>query len=79
MGMHGKKLYGTATVGSKGQVVIPAEAREAMGIQTGEKLYVFGSDHFIGMLKEDQFKEMLDRLTEHADAVRDIKEKLEQE
>jgi AbrB family looped-hinge helix DNA binding protein len=79
MGMHGKKLYGTATVGTKGQVVIPAEAREAMGIQTGEKLYVFGSDHFIGMLKEDQFKEMLDRLTEHADAVRDIKEKLEQE
>jgi AbrB family looped-hinge helix DNA binding protein len=79
MGMHGKKLYGTATVGSKGQVVIPAEAREAMGIQAGDKLYVFGSDHFVGLLKENQFKEMLDRLTEHADAVRDIKEKLEQE
>lgn len=79
MSMHGKKLYGTATVGSKGQVVIPAEAREALAIQTGDKLYVFGSDNFIGMLKEDQFRDMLDRLTEHADAVRDIKEKLDQE
>jgi AbrB family looped-hinge helix DNA binding protein len=79
MGMHGKKLYGTATVGTKGQVVIPAEAREAMGIETGDKLYVFGSDHFVGLLKEDQFREMLDRITESADAVRDLKEKLEQE
>jgi hypothetical protein len=50
-----------------------------MGIQTGDKLYVFGSDNFVGLLKEDQFRDMLDRLTEHADAVRDIKEKLEQE
>ncbi len=79
MGMHNKKLYGTATVGTKGQVVIPAEAREAMGIKTGDKLYVFGSDHFVGMLKEEQFREMLDRITEHADAVRSIKEKLDQE
>lgn len=79
MGMHGKKLYGTATVGTKGQVVIPAEAREAMGIETGDKLYVFGSDHFVGLLKEEQFREMLDRITESADAVRDLKEKLEQE
>ncbi len=79
MGIHNKKLYGTATVGTKGQVVIPAEAREAMGIKTGDKLYVFGSDHFVGMLKEDQFREMLDRITEHADEVRSIKEKLDQE
>ena len=28
--MHDKKLYGTATVGTKGQVVIPSEAREAL-------------------------------------------------
>jgi len=79
MGMHNKKLYGSATVGTKGQVVIPAEAREAMGIQPGDKLYVFGSDHFVGLLNEEKFREMLDRITEHADAARDLKEKLEQE
>lgn len=41
--MHDKKLYGTATVGTKGQVVIPADAREALNIQTGDRLYVVGS------------------------------------
>ena len=36
--MHDKKLYGTATVGTKGQVVIPADAREALGIASGDRL-----------------------------------------
>ena len=29
--MHDKKLYGTATVGTKGQVVIPADLRKDLG------------------------------------------------
>lgn len=37
------KFWGTATVGSKGQVVIPAEAREALGIKSGDKLLVVGN------------------------------------
>lgn len=36
-------FYGTATLGEKGQVVIPAEARKAMNIKKGEKLLVFGT------------------------------------
>ena len=53
--MHDKKLYGTATVGTKGQVVIPADAREALNIQTGDRLYVVGSTskHWVGFLKEE--------------------------
>ncbi len=37
------KFWGTASVGSKGQVVIPAEAREALGIKSGDKLLVVGN------------------------------------
>ena len=37
-----KEFYGTTTVGAKGQVVIPAEARKAMNLKDGEKLLVFG-------------------------------------
>lgn len=37
------KIWGAATVGTKGQVVIPAEAREALDIKEGDKLIVVGS------------------------------------
>jgi len=34
------KFWGSATVGTKGQLVIPSEAREEMGLKEGEKLLV---------------------------------------
>ena len=36
------KFWGAATVGSKGQIVIPAEAREELSIKEGDKLMVVG-------------------------------------
>jgi AbrB family looped-hinge helix DNA binding protein len=39
---HKKTFYGTTTIGEKGQVVIPVQAREAMKLKKGEKLLVFG-------------------------------------
>jgi AbrB family looped-hinge helix DNA binding protein len=33
-------FYGSATVGAKGQVVIPADARKAMQIKEGDKVVV---------------------------------------
>ncbi len=39
---HGK-CYGSTVMGERGQVVIPAEAREEIGIQAGEKMIVFGN------------------------------------
>ncbi len=61
--MRNQKLYGTATVGTKGQVVIPANAREEMGVNTGDRLYVLGSPKkgIVMMLRED----MLDKFIEH--------------
>lgn len=40
---HGGKFYGSTVMGERGQVVIPAEAREEIGIQPGEKLIVLGN------------------------------------
>lgn len=37
-----KQFYGSTTLGEKGQVVIPAEARKTMNLGKGEKLLVFG-------------------------------------
>ena len=39
---HGK-CYGSTSMGERGQVVIPAEAREEVGLEPGEKLIVFGN------------------------------------
>jgi len=41
--MHHGKFYGSTVMGERGQVVIPAEAREEIGIEPGEKLVVLGN------------------------------------
>lgn len=35
-------FYGTTTLGEKGQVVIPSDARAKLDIKKGEKMLVFG-------------------------------------
>lgn len=71
--MKDKKLYGTATVGTKGQVVIPADARDELNIQPGDRLYVVGSveKKWVGFLKEDQLRELVEQLTENIEKYKD--------
>ncbi|MBI2034580.1 MAG: AbrB/MazE/SpoVT family DNA-binding domain-containing protein [Candidatus Levybacteria bacterium] len=38
------QFYGTATVGGKGQIVIPQEARKNMRLKKGDRLLIFGMD-----------------------------------
>ncbi len=44
------KFYGATTVGERGQVVIPAEARKEFGLTPATKLLVFGSPHGGGLI-----------------------------
>ena len=78
--MHDKKLYGTATVGTKGQVVIPADAREEIGIMPGDRLYVLGSckSGFIGLLKEDQIESYIETMNLHIETFKSLKKSEEQ-
>lgn len=79
--MHDKHLYGTATVGTKGQVVIPVEAREALGIETGNKLYVVGSKKgcFVGFIKEEQLRKVVDHLTDNVEIYKNILSKIKKD
>jgi AbrB family looped-hinge helix DNA binding protein len=43
-------FVGAVTVGERGQVVIPAEAREAYGLRAGEKLLVFHTPDHVGLM-----------------------------
>lgn len=72
--MHDKKLYGTATVGSKGQVVIPAAAREALNISEGDKLYVVGSEKsgWVGCIKEEQLEAMIGQIVDNVETFQQI-------
>lgn len=39
---EGKKFYGSVTVSERGQIVIPAEARQDFNIKPGDKILVLG-------------------------------------
>jgi AbrB family looped-hinge helix DNA binding protein len=76
--MQNKKLYGTATVGTKGQIVIPADARAELHISEGDRLYVIGSPEkgVIGLLKEDMIETFIEQMNiqlETFKAIKDIK------
>ena len=61
---HHKHFYGTTTVGKRGQVVIPAKAREEFDLKEGDKLLVLGRfGRFIGLVKADDFNSFIERIT----------------
>jgi AbrB family looped-hinge helix DNA binding protein len=81
MNMHSKRLYGTATVGTKGQVVIPSDAREELDIKTGDRLYVVGSMErkWVGFIKEEQLRELLEHITENVENYKNALDNTEKE
>ncbi|MHB0866400.1 MAG: AbrB/MazE/SpoVT family DNA-binding domain-containing protein [Thermoleophilia bacterium] len=42
---HEQKFFGSATVGERGQIVIPAAARQELQISAGDKLLIFSGMH----------------------------------
>ena len=58
-------FYGTATVGDRGQVVIPAEARKKFNINPGDKLLVLSHPSGgIVLCKIDAMKVIFTRIQE---------------
>lgn len=58
-------FLGTVTVGDRGQVVIPAEARKKLNINTGDKFFVVSHPSGEGLLmfKVQAMRDFLSRLT----------------
>ena len=63
---HENKCFGSTTVGPRGQVVIPANARKELGVDTGATFLVFESFHGRGLvlLKADAVEQMLNMMSE---------------
>lgn len=73
--MHGnKKLYGTATIGSKGQVVIPADAREDLDLKPGDRLYVVSAGTGgVVFLKEGMLEHIVEQMTAQVEGFKEYK------
>lgn len=61
------KFYGTATVGEKGQIVIPMEARISLGLTTGDKLLVVGhaGHKKLMIVRPEDLKEFVTSISAH--------------
>ena len=59
---NGKHIFGTVTVGERGQIVIPKEARDLYGIKSGDMVLILGDDKGIALLKPEIFQELLSNL-----------------
>lgn len=57
-------FHGSVTVGDRGQIVIPAEARQQLGILPGDKLLVMRDPKVNGLMvcKLESFMAMLQQL-----------------
>jgi len=57
------KVYGAATVGERGQLVIPASLRKDLGIKTGDKLMIFAKidRKMISLMREKDFSDFLEK------------------
>ena len=61
----GKYFFGVVTVGERGQIVIPKQARTVFGIGAGDKLVVLGEDNQgIAIVKADNFESFAKKLLE---------------
>jgi len=83
--MHGfgqkTQFYGTATVGTKGQIVIPADAREQLNIKEGDKLVVIGmpGHNMLGVCPVASVEVLLSELSNKLENIREVIDKTKKE
>ncbi|MGO8671080.1 MAG: AbrB/MazE/SpoVT family DNA-binding domain-containing protein [Capsulimonadaceae bacterium] len=65
------RFYGLVTVGERGQIVIPAEARKRHGIETGDKLLIMGTPDNKGLMlcNIEAFRDFMNKMLENIQRV----------
>ena len=69
-----KCFYGSVTVGERGQVVIPADARNDMGIKPGDKILILKHPVYDGlvMAKLEAFSGFLEEFAQTLEKVKQM-------
>jgi len=72
--MFDYKLFGTATIGEKGQIVIPVEARNAIDLKVGDKLLVVSGagHHGLLLMKPDMIRSMAKKMNEKFEKMQSV-------
>lgn len=60
---HEPIFYGSASVGERGQIVIPSDLRSKLKIKSGERFVFFSNGDVIFMYKAENAKKMIERMT----------------
>ncbi|MBR4869894.1 MAG: AbrB/MazE/SpoVT family DNA-binding domain-containing protein [Oscillospiraceae bacterium] len=62
------RIYGTAKVGDRGQIVIPKEARTQFHIKPGDTLLILGNDaHGLIVTRPEVLSDLADKIIEDID------------
>lgn len=71
---HEPEFFGSATVGERGQIVIPAGARQALDIRSGEKLLIFSGLHgnALSVMKSEQVSRFVSRAMERLSKIEEL-------
>jgi AbrB family looped-hinge helix DNA binding protein len=72
---HFPKILGTATLNEKGQLVIPVEARNSLGLSAGSRVVIMSNPHkpALTLLKTEDVEAMVRDLSDALDSVNDNK------
>lgn len=71
--MKKPEFYGSTVISDKGQVVIPIEARTALGLEKGEKLLVMGMHHgAIMLMKLSSFEKMSEEMAKRQEEINKV-------
>ena len=57
-------IFGITTIGEKGQIVIPADIRETLGLKKGEKLMIIGRQDGMGLIRPSQMAPFIQKLAQ---------------
>lgn len=67
-----KEFYGTTTLGERGQIVIPAEARRELHLKPGDKMLVFGIGSTLACAKFEDVEKIAEEMAGRVEGLRSL-------
>ena len=62
----GRHIFGTATIGERGQIVIPKKAREVFDLNPGDDIVILGDENQgIAIVKANAMLEMMNQINKY--------------